>query len=158
MSSGFMKIQIIGNLGRDPEMRYMPDGRAITSFSVAVNDDYTNKTGELISRVAWFRVTVWEKRAEVCQKYLHKGSKVFVEGKPGYNPETGLPKIWTDQEGTPRCNAEITGQQVLFLSSKAENEALAAKSVIPAGPAVSTTDPVDSGFDTLPTDLDNIPF
>ena len=71
---------IVGNLGRDPEMRYTPSGQAVTSFSVAVNDDYTNNNGERIKRTIWFRISAWGKQAETCNQYLKKGSKVLVLG------------------------------------------------------------------------------
>ena len=125
------KIMFIGNLGKDPEMRYNPNGKAVTSFSVAVNEDFTNAQGEKIKKTVWFRVSAWDKKAEVCNQYLHKGSKVYVEGRITVDPITGGPRIWAGQDGVARANTEVSAFQVEFLSSKAENEALAARSAEP---------------------------
>ena len=74
-------IIIVGNVGRDPEMRYTPAGQAVTSFSVATNRNYTNSAGAQVKETIWFRVSAWGKQAETCNQYLHKGSKVLIEGR-----------------------------------------------------------------------------
>lgn len=114
----YHKILITGNLGRDPEMRYTPSGQAVTSFSVAVNETYTNNNGEKIKKTIWFRVTAWGKQAEICNQYLKKGSMVLVEGRMNADPATGGPKIWTKQDGTAGSSFEITAQTVRFLSGR----------------------------------------
>jgi len=86
-------IIIVGNLGRDPEVRYTPSGQPVTSFSVATNRQYTNNAGETIKETLWFRVSAWGKTAEVCNQYLKKGSKVLVEGCLMADPATGGPRI-----------------------------------------------------------------
>lgn len=111
---------LVGNLGRDPEMRYTPSGQAVTSFSVAVSEAYTSASGEKMKRTTWFRVTAWGKQAETCNQYLKKGSKVLVEGRISADPNTGGPKIWTRQDGTAGASFEITATTVRFLSSRAE--------------------------------------
>ena len=113
---------IVGNLGRDPEMRYTPSGQAVTSFSVAVNDDYTNNNGERIKRTIWFRISAWGKQAESCNQYLKKGSKVLVEGRLTVDQATGGPRIWTSQDGQPRASFEISASTVRFLSSRSDSE------------------------------------
>jgi single-strand DNA-binding protein len=113
---------IVGNLGRDPEMRYTPSGQAVTSFSVAVNDDYTNNNGERVKRTIWFRVSAWGKQAETCNQYLKKGSKVLVEGRITADQSTGGPRIWTSQDGQPRASFEISAATVRFLSTRSEAE------------------------------------
>lgn len=119
----YHKILITGNLGRDPEMRFTPSGQAVTSFSVAVNETYTNNNGEKIKKTIWFRVTAWGKQAEICNQYLKKGSMVLVEGRMNADPATGGPKIWTKQDGTAGSSFEVTAQTVRFLSSRGDNEA-----------------------------------
>ncbi|MDI6768789.1 MAG: single-stranded DNA-binding protein [Anaerolineales bacterium] len=114
---------IVGNLGRDPEMRYTPSGQAVTSFSVATNRQYTNNAGETVKETIWFRVSAWGKQAETCNQYLKKGSKVLVEGRLTADPATGGPRIWTGQEGSPRASFEVSAQTVRFLSSRGEGEA-----------------------------------
>jgi len=117
-------IIFIGNLGRDPEMRYTPTGQAVTSFSVAVNDSYTSNTGERIPRTIWFRVSAWGKQAEVANQYLKKGAKVLVEGRLVVDANTGGPRIWNRQDGTPGASFEVSARTIRFLSSRAETEAL----------------------------------
>lgn len=120
----FQTAIIVGNLGRDPEMRYTPSGQAVCNLSVAVNDDYTNSGGERVKRTIWIHVSTWGKQAETCNQYLKKGSKVLVEGRLTADPATGGPKIYTGQDGTPRANFDISASTVRFLSSaRQEGEA-----------------------------------
>jgi single-strand DNA-binding protein len=118
----YQKIIITGNLGRDPEMRYTPSGQAVTSFSVAVNESYTNANGEKVKKTIWFRVTAWGKQAEICNQYLKKGQMVLVDGRMSADPNTGGPKIWTKQDGSSGSSFEITASTVRFLSSRGDNE------------------------------------
>jgi single-strand DNA-binding protein len=113
-------IIIAGNVGKDPEMRYMPDGKAVTSFSVATNRQYTGSNGEQVKETIWFRVATWGKTAEVCNQYVKKGSKVLVEGRLTADKNTGGPKIWTRQDGTAGASFEISAATVRFLSSRGE--------------------------------------
>jgi single-strand DNA-binding protein len=119
----FHTLILIGNLGRDPEMRFTPSGQPVTSFSVATNRQYTNANGELVKETLWFRVTTWGKLAETCNQYLKKGSKVFIEGRLTADPRTGGPRIWNGQDGQPRASFEVTAQTVRFLSARGEEEA-----------------------------------
>jgi len=120
-------IIIVGNLGRDPEMRYTPSGQAVTDFSVASNRQYTNSSGQKVKETIWFRVSAWGKNAEICSQYLHKGSKVLVEGRLTPDASTGGPRMWTRQDGTTAASYEISASQVRFLSARGEDE------VAPAG-------------------------
>jgi len=114
-------IIIVGNVGRDPEMRYTPSGQAVTSFSVATNRKYTSSNGESVSETTWFRVSAWGKQAEVCNQYLKKGAKVLVEGRLTPDKESGGPRIWSGQDGQSRASFEVTAQTVRFLSSRVES-------------------------------------
>ena len=118
----YQTIIIVGNVGRDPEMRYTPSGTAVTSFSVATNRQYTNNNGETIKETIWFRVSAWGKTGETCNQYLKKGSKVLVEGRLTADPGTGGPRIWQAQDGTSRASFEVSAQTVRFLSSRGETE------------------------------------
>jgi single-strand DNA-binding protein len=115
----FHTLILIGNLGRDPEMRYTPSGQPVTSFSVASNRSYTGADGQKVDETIWFRVTAWGKLAETCNQYLTKGSKVLVEGRlvPDKN---GGPRIWTRQDGTPGASFEVTANTVRFLSGRGD--------------------------------------
>ena len=120
----YQKITIVGNLGRDPEMRYTPSGQAVTSFAVATNRSYTNSDGQRVKETTWFRVSAWGKQAENCNNYLKKGSKVLVEGRIVPDTTTGGPRIFTRQDGTSGASFEITSSIVQFLDSRAESEAM----------------------------------
>jgi single-strand DNA-binding protein len=118
----YQKLTIVGNLGRDPEMRYTPSGQAVTNFSVATNRTYTNSNGEKIKETTWFRVSAWGRQAETTNQYLKQGSKVLVEGRMAADRETGGPRIWTRQDGTPAASYEITAERVVFLTSRGEDQ------------------------------------
>lgn len=115
-------IIIVGNLGKDPEMRYTPSGQAVTSFNVATNRQYTGSDGNTVKETIWFRISVWGKQAETCSQYLKKGSKVLIEGRLNADPQTGGPKIWTRQDGSAGSSFEVTANTVRFLSSRGEGE------------------------------------
>ena len=112
----YQKIIIVGNLGRDPEMRYTPNGDAVTSFSVATNRKWTNQDGSKSEEVVWFRVTAWRKQAETAAQYLKKGRQVMIEGRMTPDKATGGPRVWTGQDGTAKASFEVTAQRIIFLS------------------------------------------
>jgi single-strand DNA-binding protein len=116
----FQTIIIVGRLGKDPEMRYTPNGQAVTSFSVATDRTWTDSAGAKQKETAWFRVSVWGKMAESTNTYLKKGSQVIVEGRLNVDPKSGGPRIFNRQDGTAGSSFEVTAQTVRFLSSKAE--------------------------------------
>ncbi|OJX48225.1 MAG: hypothetical protein BGO78_13215 [Chloroflexi bacterium 44-23] len=118
----YQKIIIIGNLGKDPEMRYTPSGQAVTSFPIATNRSYTGSDGQKVKETTWFRASAWGKQAEVCNNYLHKGSKVYIEGRLVPDATTGGPRLWTRQDGTSGASFEISVTTVQFLDSRAESE------------------------------------
>jgi single-strand DNA-binding protein len=117
----YQKVIIAGNLGRDPEMRYMSDGTAVTNLSVATNRRWTNKaSGEQQNETTWFRVSVWRRQAETANEYLSKGSQVLIEGRLTTDPQTGGPKLWTAQDGTVRASFEMTADTVRFIGGRAD--------------------------------------
>jgi len=122
----YQKLLFVGNLGRDPEMRYTPSGQAVTNFSVAVNRRYTGSDGQRVDETVWFRVSAWGRQAETCNQYLRRGSKVLVEGRLTPDADTGGPRIWNRQDGSPAASFEVTAQSVQFLSTRAEDEAFQA--------------------------------
>jgi single-strand DNA-binding protein len=106
----YNKIHIIGNLGRDPELRYTPQGTAVCQFSVATNERRRDKAGEQQDITTWFRITAWGKQAETASKYLSKGRKVYVEGRLHMEE-------WTDREGKARQTLEVNASEIQFLDS-----------------------------------------
>jgi single-strand DNA-binding protein len=102
------KVFLIGNLTRDPELRYIPSGTAVTTFTIATNRTYINQAGEKKEDPCFVRVVVWARRAEVCGEYLSKGSLVFVEGRL-------QSRVWQDQSGQKRSTIEVVANNVQFL-------------------------------------------
>jgi len=110
----YHKIIVVGNLGRDPEMRYTPSGQAVTNFSIASTRRYSDRSGEQREETIWFRISVWGKQAETCNQYLSKGRQVLVEGR--LNPDdNGNPRTFQRQDGSTGSSFEITAQTVRFL-------------------------------------------
>jgi single-strand DNA-binding protein len=112
----FHTIIIVGNLGKDPEMRYTPSGQPVTSFSVASSRSYTNQSGEKVDETTWFRVTAWGKLAETTNQFLKKGRQVLVEGHLQAD-KNGGPRVFQRQDGTTGASFEVTAATVRFLSS-----------------------------------------
>jgi len=104
----FNKIILVGNLGRDPEMRYTPQGTPVCSFSLATNERRKDKTGEMQDQTTWFRVTIWGRQAETASQYLTKGRPVYIEGRLRVEE-------WTDREGKPRHTLEVTATDMQFI-------------------------------------------
>lgn len=113
------KLIVTGRLGSDPEMRFFPDGKAVTTFSIA-DDRKWNSNGEKHKETTWFRVQVVGNQAEACSKYLHKGDLVGVDGRLIVDPATGSSKIWSAQDGSARTTLEIRANWVEFLHTKGE--------------------------------------
>lgn len=105
------KVILVGNLGSDPEMRYTPNGKAVTSFNVATNRRYTTSGGESKEETDWFRVSVWGKQAEQCNQFLSKGKQVYVEGRLHA-------RSWEGQDGQTRTSLEVNAERVLFLGRR----------------------------------------
>ena len=103
------KMLVIGNVGRDPEMRYTPNGSAVTSFSLAVNRRYTPPNGEPQEETEWFDITAWNRLAETCNNYVTRGMKIYVEGRL-------RSRSWVGQDGQTRFRNEIVANTVTFLN------------------------------------------
>ena len=110
-------MEIIGHLGGDPEMKYLANATAVTNFSVATNNNYTNQQGQKVSETTWFRVSAWGKLAENCNQYLKKGSRVLVEGMLQADKATGSPRTFQRNDGTVGASFELKANHVLFLST-----------------------------------------
>jgi single-strand DNA-binding protein len=109
MAGTLNKVMIIGNVGRDPEMRYTPDGKANAKFSVAVSRVWTNQEGEKKEETEWFTVVAWDKLAEICGNYITKGRKVYVEGRL-------QTRTWESQDGQKHKITDLVARDVIFLS------------------------------------------
>ena len=114
---------VCGAAAKDCEMRFTPNGQAISSFSVPVDRSYKDKTtGELVKRTIWYRITTFDKLAEMCNERVRKGAKVLVIGELTPDWKTGNPRIYKRQDGTEGASFEVSAREVKFLSSKGEGE------------------------------------
>jgi single-strand DNA-binding protein len=141
----FNKIILVGNLGRDPELRYTPQGTPVCSFSLATNERRKDKnTGENNDIVTWFRVTLWGRQAETASQYLQRGRPVYIEGRLRVEE-------WTDRDGKPRHTLEVHATDMQFIGGGRSEDA-------GAQPAKAATAQANAGPE--PTDLtdDDIPF
>jgi single-strand DNA-binding protein len=105
------KVILVGNLGRDPEMRYMPSGDALTSFSIATTDTWKDKSGQRQERTEWHRISMFGKQAEIAGQYLKKGSSVYIEGRL-------QTRKWTDKEGHERNTTEVVADRMQMLGGR----------------------------------------
>jgi single-strand DNA-binding protein len=134
----FNKVILVGNLGRDPELRYTPQGTPVCTFTMATNERRKDKAGELQDHTTWFRVTLWGRQAETASQYLTKGRQVYIEGRLRVEE-------YTDRDGKPRHTLEVNGTDMQFIGGRTD-EPVAAKP--PAGEPAEHADMSD----------DDIPF
>jgi len=149
----FNKIILVGNLGRDPELRYTPQGLAVCDFSMATNERKKDKSGEWHDVPTWFRVTLWRNQAENASKYLKKGSPVYIEGRLSLEE-------WQDRDGNTRNTLAVQATEMHFIGSGARNEDFANDNETPqfAGPANASSSG-SAGPATAPAAADDdIPF
>ena len=114
MGRGLNKVMLIGNLGRDPEMRYTPSGKAVTSFSLASSRSWVTSNGERREATEWFNVVTWGNLAEICNQYLQKGSRVYVEGRL-------QTRRWENAEGQLCSRTEVVANEMIILDSHPAN-------------------------------------
>jgi len=126
MAGGVNKVILIGNLGADPEVRFIPAGQAVANFRIATSDTWTDKTGQKQERTEWHRIVVWGKTAENCGEYLKKGRQVYVEGRL-------QTREWTDKENRKNYTTEVVAHDVKFLGPKPDDAEADAGSPPPEG-------------------------
>ena len=114
MSRGLNKVMIIGRLGRDPEMRYTPSGRPVTTFNVATTRSWNSSDGERHSETEWFNVVAWGSLAEICKQHLVKGQQVYIEGRL-------QTRVWEDNAGNKRSSTEIVANEMIVLGDRKES-------------------------------------
>jgi single-strand DNA-binding protein len=114
MSRGLNKVMVIGHLGRDPEMRYTPSGRPVTTFTVAVSRSWNTADGERRTETEWFNIVAWGNLAEICKQYLHKGQQVYIEGRL-------QTRRWEDNEGQKRTSVEVVANEMMMLGDRRDN-------------------------------------
>ncbi len=129
MSRGLNKVMVIGHLGKDPEMRYTPSGRPVTTFTVAVSRSWNSADGERHSETEWFNIVAWGNLAEICKQYLAKGQQVYVEGRL-------QTRHWDDKEGQKHTSVEIVASEMMMLGDRRDTNHAAEEQV-----ASSETEP-----------------
>lgn len=134
------KVMLIGNLGRDPEVRYTASGQAVASFSLATSEKFKGKTGEWEERTEWHNITLWGKLAEIAGEYLSKGKTIYIEGRL-------QTRKWQDKNGNDRYTTDIVGDRMQMLSPKGERRSDTASEPASGG-----------GFEEPPFQDDDIPF
>jgi single-strand DNA-binding protein len=147
----FNKIIIVGNLGRDPELRYTPQGTAVCNFSVATNERRRDKAGEQQDVTTWFRVNAWGRQAENVSKYLAKGRRVYVEGRLHVEE-------WNDRDGKSRYTLEVNASDIQFLDSAADVEGMPARQQSQAGAPAPRSSGGDGSSHEPEVEDDEIPF
>jgi len=147
MARGINKVILIGNVGADPELRYTPSGAAVTNFNVATNESWTDKSGERQDQTEWHRIVAWSRLAEICNQYLRKGSKVYIEGRL-------QTRNWEGQDGQKRYTTEVIAREMQMLDSRGETSGgQDGGAPYASGPAV----PVESQSDAPSTDPKETP-
>jgi single-strand DNA-binding protein len=114
MTRGLNKVMIIGHLGRDPEMRYTPSGKPVTTFTVAVSRSWNSGDGERHTETEWFNIVAWGNLAETCKQYLTKGMLVYIEGRL-------QTRKWEDKEGQKHSSVEVVANEMTMLSDRRDN-------------------------------------
>jgi single-strand DNA-binding protein len=135
MAAGLNKIMVIGNLGTDPEMRYTPSGKPVTTFRLAINRVYRTDDGERREETEWFTVVAWDRLAEQSNQYLAKGRRAYIEGR-------FRSRKWESQDGQPRSANEIIANSILFLDQVSASDDASRES----GEAAGVVDPDDLPF------------
>lgn len=124
MSRGLNKVMIIGHLGRDPEMRYTPSGRPVTTFTVATSRSWNTVDGERHTETEWFNVVAWGNLAEICKQYLIKGQQVYIEGRL-------QTRRWDDKEGNKHSSVEIVANEMMMLGDRRDSNHQANEQEVP---------------------------
>ncbi len=138
--AGVNKVNLVGNLGKDPEVRYLDGGTAVANFTLATSETYKDKGGNRIEQTEWHNVVVWRGLAEIAEKYLRKGSMVYIEGKLRTRP-------WEDKDGVKRYTTEIIADNMTMLGGKRDENT-----------STPTPPPTPTQNIPSPKDADDLPF
>lgn len=148
MPGSYNKITLIGHLGRDPEMRYLPSGDPVADFSIATSERWRTRDGQQQEQTTWFRVSAFGKLGETCSQFLHKGSYVYIEG-------TLSQRDWTDREGGQRTSLEVRAREMRMLDKRGEGGEFGGDFGGDSGTPSRPSGPAPAADDT---NMDDIPF
>ena len=148
MAGSVNKVILIGNLGKDPEVRHLENGAAVANFSIATSENYKDrKTGEKVSQTEWHNIVAWRGLAEIAEKYLKKGAKVYIEGKL-------KTRTWQDKEGNNRYSTEVITDNLTMLGSTGESMASSNQ----VKPVENESNPSPEKEFSSPDENDDLPF
>lgn len=151
MARGVNKVILVGNLGRDPELSYLPSGQSVAKFSLATSRSYKDKNGEMKTDTEWHNIVAWGRTGEICAQYLKKGSQAFVEGRI-------QSRTWEGRDGQKRTSVDIVAENVVLLGGRGEG---AGESSTRSTERARGTAPADDGIqEPAPSEItdDDIPF
>jgi len=140
--AGVNKVILVGNLGKDPEIRHLDNGVAVANFSLATTESYTNKQGERVNQTEWHNVVLWRGLADIAEKYLKKGNSVYIEGKI-------VTRKWEDKDNNTRYSTDIVADKMTMLGSKQESTSTAQPKI---------TEPINSLDPSDESNNDDLPF
>ncbi|PIQ49092.1 MAG: single-stranded DNA-binding protein [Cytophagales bacterium CG12_big_fil_rev_8_21_14_0_65_40_12] len=141
--AGVNKVILVGNLGKDPEVRHLENGRAVANFSLATSETYKNKQGEKVTNTEWHNIVLWSPIAEIAEKFLKKGNQVYIEGKL-------TTRSWDDQDGNKRYTTEVVGNNLTLLGAKSDGDSGGSSNMSQSSASEVTSIPQD--------DSDDLPF
>jgi single-strand DNA-binding protein len=147
--SSLNKVMLIGNLGKDPEIRYTQDGSPVATFSLATSESWTDKSGNRQEHTEWHTVVAWTRLADLCKRYLAKGRQVYIEGRL-------RTREWNDKDGNKRRTTEVIASQMVLLGARPQNAENA--SSYPAPVQKASPEAVDQGFSDISITDEDIPF
>lgn len=146
------KVILIGNVGADPDVRYLEGGTAVANLRLATTESYKNKNGERVDQTEWHNIVLWRGLAEIVEKYVHKGMRLYIEGRI-------RTRSWDDQNGAKRYTTEIWADNMQMLSFKQDNgDSGSAPSRSYNAPVSSTSSTAPSPASNVPDDSDDLPF
>ncbi|MBK6265996.1 single-stranded DNA-binding protein [Marivirga sp. S37H4] len=151
MAAGVNKVILIGNLGKDPEVRHLDNGATVANFSIATTESYKDKTGQKVDQTEWHNIVLWRGLAEIAEKYLKKGDSVFIEGKL-------RTRSW-EKDGVTRYTTEVVGDQMTMLGGK-KNDSEDGRQDYSSGNEAPTSRQQEASAQTPDTDseMDDLPF
>lgn len=145
------KVILVGNVGKDPEIRYLDSGVAVATFSLATSESFKDKSGQRTSRTEWHNIVLWRGLAEVAEKYVKKGQSLYIEGKI-------TNRSYDAKDGNKRYISEIVGNEMKMLGSKASNESGSSASAPPVATEPSQSETPQSEAGSEPMETDDLPF
>ena len=148
--AGINKVILVGNLGKDPEVRYLEGGTAVANFPLATSESYKDRNGNRVDQTEWHNIVVWRGLAEVAEKYLRKGNQVYIEGKI-------RTRSWDDKEGNKRYTTEIVADQMTMLGGRKEDGMMDSPASVPSNNQMNPSAQSSGKFAAAEED-DDLPF